>query len=362
MWIPRHPFGSRAVWTPLPAAEYQALGPILESDLFAPEFQITTSPTIIGYLNGVTSLARFGLTSCEQGFGTDKRAQPHMGKDRHRYCGEPSRSTVYPAQDGQSLVATVQKGAYDRSSSDGALGFTPRAPNKSAAEVVSELDFLLTAGRLSEVARQVIEREYVRVRDEYKYFAIKEWGTNCTHWGGELLETIEECELAARATGQPATTAASKNTAGKPVGCYVEGTSSLEWNSDGAGRIQCSSQLCLCKSRGDSHALTRAIELILTTPDFAVTNLAQPATKERKTQSQSPSGGADYKAIVVLFLEGGADSWNLLVPHSGCSPGNSSTNYQSYAYLRGGVEEGVALRYEDLHAIDVAGARLASSP
>ena len=28
----------------------------------------------------------------------------------------------------------------------------------------------------------------------------------------------------------------------------------------------------------------------------------------------------------LLFLEGGADSWNLLVPHSGCQPGNVSTN------------------------------------
>ena len=72
-----------------------------------------------------------------------------------------------------------------------------------------------------------------------------------------------------------------------------------------------------------------------------------------------PPGGRAYKALVVLFLNGGVDSWNMLVPHSGCQPGNASANYETYAYLRGGVAEGVALRQEDLLPIDIPG-RLAS--
>lgn len=41
------------------------------------------------------------------------------------------------------------------------------------------------------------------------------------------------------------------------------------------------------------------------------------------------------------------------MPHSGCTPGNVSTNYETYATLRGGVSEGVALRKEDLLTINV---------
>ena len=46
----------------------------------------------------------------------------------------------------------------------------------------------------------------------------------------------------------------------------------------------------------------------------------------------------------MLFLQGGSDSWNLLVPHTGCVPGNTTTNYEQYARIRGGV----ALPFADL--------------
>ena len=50
-------------------------------------------------------------------------------------------------------------------------------------------------------------------------------------------------------------------------------------------------------------------------------------------------------------------AWNMLVPHSGCTSGNISTNYDTYQSLRGGSTEGVALRKEELLPIQVAGAQ-----
>eukprot|EP00966_Prymnesium_polylepis_P292543 6756177-Prymnesium_polylepis.1 len=88
------------------------------------------------------------------------------------------------------------KGAVDGTSSDGVLSFWPRSAALDAVEVVAELDLLLTGGHLSDVARQVIEREFVRVRDEYSYFFANVDGTNCSDWGGETITTIEECEAA----------------------------------------------------------------------------------------------------------------------------------------------------------------------
>ena len=37
---------------------WQALGGVIRANLVAPEFEITTSPTILGFLNGATSLVR----------------------------------------------------------------------------------------------------------------------------------------------------------------------------------------------------------------------------------------------------------------------------------------------------------------
>ena len=86
-----------------------------------------------------------------------------------------------------------------------------------------------------------------------------------------------------------------------------------------------------------------------------MTNRAQPSSTPRTTASRPASGGRPYKALIVLYLAGGADSWNLIVPHSGCSPGNVSANYETYQTLRGGVAEGVALTHEELLPISVPG-------
>ena len=45
------------------------------------------------------------------------------------------------------------------------------------------------------------------------------------------------------------------------------------------------------------------------------------------------SGGRPYKAIVVLFLAGAADSFNMLVPVTGCDPAHDL--YQEYKTIRG---------------------------
>ena len=40
--------------------EYQALGAVISSNLVAPEFEISTAPLILGFLNGVTVRALKG--------------------------------------------------------------------------------------------------------------------------------------------------------------------------------------------------------------------------------------------------------------------------------------------------------------
>jgi hypothetical protein len=336
--------------------EYQALGPVIDANLVSPEFEITYAPTILGYLNGVTSLVRYGLTSCEGGFGLPLRLQMRTGGLTSRYCGSPTRLMNWPSLDGQSLDLVPLKGSLDGGTSDGMLSFRPRSPTMNPAEIVAELDLLLTAGRLSDVSRAVIEREYVRVRDNYTYFFANQDGTNCSTYGGEIITTVEECEEAARALPKADKTATAGSWNWKPIGCYYDNSNpeQLKVNTGTSNPNFCTgTNDCVCRKNGTELALKRAIELFLATPDFAVTNLAQPSSTPRVQAARPASGGRAFKALVVVFLLGGSDSWSMLVPYSGCTMGNMTANYDTYMNMRGGVTEGVALSFNELLPIDV---------
>lgn len=113
---------------------------------------------------------RYGLTSCRGGFAINSRLQPRTGGKTDRYCSAPTNLMPWRTLDGESLEFVPLKGALDGSSSDGVLSFAPASVGLEAEAVVSELDLLLTAGRLSDVSRLVIEREYSRARDEWSFF------------------------------------------------------------------------------------------------------------------------------------------------------------------------------------------------
>ena len=113
---------------------------------------------------------RYGLTSCRGGFAINSRLQPRTGGKTDRYCSAPTNLMPWRTLDGESLEFVPLKGALDGSSSDGVLSFAPASVGLEAEAVVSELDLLLTAGRLSDVSRLVIEREYSRARDEWRFF------------------------------------------------------------------------------------------------------------------------------------------------------------------------------------------------
>ena len=105
---------------------------------YAPEAQLATSPTIVKLMNGLVSLVRHGLTSCQGGFGS--KVQP-------RSCGG-SWYKNNALLGGPPAVLT----------NDGGLGFTPTS--NDAASVVGELDLLLTGGRLNARSRRIVEERY----------------------------------------------------------------------------------------------------------------------------------------------------------------------------------------------------------
>ncbi|MGI9475015.1 MAG: DUF1501 domain-containing protein [Rubripirellula sp.] len=69
------------------------------------------------------------------------------------------------------------------------------------------------------------------------------------------------------------------------------------------------------------------------------------------------NGAGGYKALVCLFLFGGNDSYNMLIPRNNASNSANSKEYDDYASARGGYDDGnnnpggLALNQNDLLAI-----------
>ena len=74
-------------------------------------------------------------------------------------------------------------------------------------------------------------------------------------------------------------------------------------------------------------------QLFMAAPEFHATNLHTPSEVPRQTKASS-NGAAqhDFKAIVLLFLHGGADSFNVLVPLDDCP---TKDLYAEYRTVRG---------------------------
>lgn len=110
-------------------------------------------------------------------------------------------------------------------------------------------------------------------------------------------------------------------------------------------------------SNGESMALGYALQLFFACPEFHISNTHKaipPRTEPGDLKSIDvpiPPGLNQFpskrpKAIVYLMLSGGADSFNMLVPHSGCTDVDL---YAEYSKIR----DSVALDKDDLLPIDV---------
>ena len=233
------------------APDYQPPGPLSAQRLVAPEAQLNSAPLLIGYLNGVSSLIRYGLTSCASGFGS---AHSHDQRVRSlRRCSRIERGRDDPAP-----------------TADGVLSWAPSAGAAASADaVLDELDLLLTAGRLQPDTRAAIAAAYARI--------------------GALDAT--DASLSAFTTPAAA-------------------------------------------------ALQAAQLLFAASAEFAATNMhAHGAARPAAPPFAASSGGRTsrpYRAVVVLFLSGGCDSFNLLAPHSDCG-GTADDLRDAYVVARGDV-------------------------
>ncbi|KAJ8608978.1 hypothetical protein CTAYLR_008963 [Chrysophaeum taylorii] len=79
-----------------------------------------------------------------------------------------------------------------------------------------------------------------------------------------------------------------------------------------------------------ANGLKKAQELFVLTPEFHATNIHVPGRPRDETPPEAPSS-AKFKAVVMLFLYGGEDSYTVLTPHSQCEYQNRlAGQYRDY--------------------------------
>jgi len=107
-----------------------------------------------------------------------------------------------------------------------------------------------------------------------------------------------------------------------------------------SGRLQGSANRALIKGlvepmMGDVAKATRAAQqLIVSTPEYHTNNLPRKVDTPRTITGYNAKPKASYKAVVILMLRGGCDSWNMLVPKGQCTSGDS---YEEYVAARGSI-------------------------
>ena len=84
------------------------------------------------------------------------------------------------------------------------------------------------------------------------------------------------------------------------------------------GRLHSGAKAILMDAYSNNGGFDTVQKLMTTVPEFHSTGLVESRPDTRPDFEIPDASGRPYKAIVFLMLDGGADSYNMLVPHSGC--------------------------------------------
>ena len=310
--------------------DHQPSGSLSKIGLTAPEMMLGTAPYLLFFLNGAASLIKYGLTNGGKGFGT-----------RSLTMSSPVRDTL------------------------GSLTFAPTAAATDASAVIDELDLVMTSGRLDKTSRDIITAAY---QDRLVNPPVLS-----TLNGVELQlhETNYDCApspagVRFRISLQKGTTV---KTGCSPF-CYIrKGEAELKvkvvhfsWNGNSMyiyeqlgftcekfqevfqpGDVISVSSASLA---GNSESALKLAQTLLTaTTEFHVTSMNAKKSKKRVEPPTVLPQNRKYKAIVVVYMNGGADSWNYLVPKSGCKHDGSSFDlYSEYT-----TERGAHIALKDAH-------------
>ena len=372
--------------------DYTPTGPVARASLYAPEAELLTTPYVIGYMNGIASLADNGLTGCDGGFGVNMGfiAQPHLLMQQSCANAESKRMTA-----------------------EGAMKYEYQG---QTADIVSEMSLVLTSGREPPFVRAYYDTAKAVSLLPPGNVAIGklatastvgsggvasrgndgntagDWGQgSCTHttdgggggwWQVDLGATfnVDSINVYHRTDSCCSNRVNGgivriSDTTDYSTGMQCGGALA-EGGVSGVDMLDCGGQsgqfvtvtndfITVCEvevmapltTPSDADLLPALTKLFAFSPEFSATNVNSLQENARPAIPEIPTQNRAYKAIVVMFLEGGVDSFNILVPHSNCTVAGEVTDlYTEYARIRSSVALGLQelLPLDNLDTLDNA--------
>jgi|AntRauTorckE5430_2_1112549.scaffolds.fasta_scaffold01070_3 hypothetical protein len=354
--------------------EFKPSGRVGDATLSSPEATLLDMPRIVGILNGLQSTVKYGLTSCDGGFGTQNYCR--------RYLPSPSGVLEYGKNnstftsetfEGPSLIGGLDNtwvGRDYRSHTE--FGEVVEDPTSQMNHVYSP--FYSNAGRFYSPSISMLENTVVK----FQYYATAEKSGGCIGYtsGDDRLLSSEWMHCDANTNSAPnimrtvdnwiscqflvpnsvpnfrIVIGNRANSAGTPYFDNVTISSGTETTCTGvvigtldypgklgfsmevvdalatlltAGRLSQKHRNIIReaydKELSADDGLKIAQQLVLTTAEFHTTNVVKSMDTTRPTVSFPPSSHKPYRAVVYMMFSGGCDSFNMLTPYQ-CTKGD----------------------------------------
>ena len=343
---------------------YQPSGAVQEAGLVAPEALLLSTPNIVSFVNNAHGLIKFGLSRENFGYSHTSNAEA--------------------------------------ASKIGNLTYTPTNQATGAVEVLDELDDLLTGGRLNAHSRMIVETAYnetllsCTLCGNVRSTGVPE-GVTLTSTGLASCNAYTGCGTGtALARWQisilPTATASSgirhrPTDPSDPNSLWVQGSNGKRFQIASVSHISYvgkytfinpaasndlyrpemldafnemfpvgttfsfvkpsdpgpppRTQCALCAP----EATQNAQQLMVTTPEFHTTAPGTNSATQRTAPVVPAAATNPYKAVVFMYLAGGVDSYNVLVPKDICAGGDMYEQYRT-------VRSSLALSLTELLTID----------
>ncbi len=367
-------------------SEFKPYGRVGNADLVSPEATLLDGPKVIGLVNGLTSLVKFGLSSCDGGWG-------------YEYCRERrySKSALGTLQ---FNITSNEEGfsfdTFEGPSLNGGLDnqWVGRYFGRHNGEVVEDpllagnnvLYFQTSAWNaeffspivqnLNGVENLVVKFRYYSTTDRaggcigYVDASISSLNSQtwslCDDYGNDMVSNGQwiSCQFLVPPEVMSFRIAVGDRRSsggdayfddiqlGNGTSTYCGDVDIVKFTSLGrsgysneivdrlatlltAGRLSNESRSVIVEafdSAGSAQdGLRVAQQLILTSAEFHTTNIVKSTINPREEIQFPKSSGKPYRAVIYLMLSGGCDSFNLLTPHT-CNNGL----YESYlgTYVR----------------------------
>ena len=360
--------------------EYSPPGAVMGAGLVAPEAQLGVLPYVIGYLDGITSLIFDGLTSCKGGLG---QAGCHSltypaawttANTNDGYLTYAPANASHAASVVEELDVLLTAGRLDSYTRDLILDEYASALNATACPVDRSAELcgrltpntpynkLYAGERLTNALGETLCFTYdgvarligadgreryntaVRTRTPGKGWRLSYWNNQLTiydadnnwKWGTTNIEPGNQASFHTFMDGPCQLLDPDSLERGYPYGRSTAGGSRTTITCNANSTCDAatppvpppSASAAAELARTEAEYAVKSAQLLFTTSAAFSTN-NQPETTETAAPPPAPrvSLNRPYKALVVLYFGGGADTFNLLIPHSNCDGRNVSQQY-----------------------------------